>query len=327
MFIAPRKEYALLLKTGTLPLGKRTLVMGILNVTPDSFSDGGKYADFKKAVAHALQMQKDGVDIIDVGGESTRPGAQSVSVQAELDRVLPVIKGIAETSAIPISIDTSKAAVAAAALEAGASIVNDVTAFQADPGMPAILVETGAPVLLMHMKGTPRTMQQNPTYDDVVGEISRFLRQAIEKLPLDFRGVQGAPPPEPASLCELRTPTSELGTADCRLRTPNSELRTSSRVLIDPGIGFGKTTAHNLEILARLNEFAVLNYPLVVGASRKSFIGNVLNLPVGERLEGTAASVAAAILGGAHIVRVHDVLQMRRVADICDAVRASGHDV
>lgn len=294
MFIAPRKQYVIPLKTSPLLVGKKTIVMGILNVTPDSFSDGGRFADHSAAVAHALQMARDGADIIDVGGESTRPGAEPVSAEVELERVIPVIREIAKRNRIPISIDTSKAIVARAALEAGASIVNDVTAMSGDPEMAAVVAETGAAVVLMHMKGTPRTMQQNPTYDDVVREIAEFLRRAIERLPLEFRGVGGANP-------------------------------SFSRVLIDPGIGFGKTTSHNLEILARLDEFASLDCPLVVGPSRKSFIGNVLNLPVGERLEGTAASVAAAIFGGAHIVRVHDVLPMRRVADLCDAVRASRH--
>jgi len=256
--------------------------MGILNVTPDSFSDGGRYLDPDAAVARAKEMAAEGADIIDIGGESTRPGAEPVGADEELRRVLPVIERLGGDCP-PVSIDTSKAAVARAALAAGASIVNDVTALRGDREMAAVVAESGAGLVLMHMRGEPRTMQKNPRYDDVVGEIGAFFEER-----LDFARRAGIAP---------------------------------EQIVLDPGIGFGKTLSHNLEILRRLGEFLRLGRPVLVGPSRKSFIGHILGTPVEQRLEGTAAAVAAAVLGRASVVRVHDVKEMRRVALVAEAIR------
>lgn len=256
----------------------RTLVMGILNVTPDSFSDGGKWVDVDRAVARGLEMRAQGADIVDVGGESTRPGAPPVGADEEMRRVLPVIERLGGR----ISIDTSKAVVAEAALRAGARIVNDVTALR-DPRMARVVARAGAAVILMHMKGSPRTMQKNPRYRDVVRDISDFLRR--------------------------------------RLRRALSAGIPRDRILVDPGIGFGKRPEHNLEILRRLSEFRRLGCPIAIGTSRKSFIGQVLGRDVHERLAGTAATVAAAVLRGADLVRVHDVKEMADVARMSDALK------
>ncbi len=261
--------------------GKRTYLMGILNVTPDSFSDGGRFFDQTDAVLHAFQMIKDGADIIDVGGESTRPGAEQISVEEEVSRVVPVIQKLRQRSKVPVSIDTSKAAVAVEALKAGANIVNDITGLHADPRMADTIAERGASVVVMHIKGTPRDMQSNPVYDDLVGEVYRYLDEAVETA--KAKGIR--------------------------------------QVIIDPGIGFGKTVDHNLELIGRLAEFRKIGVPVLIGVSRKSFIGKILDTPVESRLEGTAAAVAASILNGADIVRVHDVREMRRVALVADAVR------
>lgn len=265
-----------------LKLGDRTYVMGILNVTPDSFSDGGLYQSVELAVRRAREMVGQGADIVDIGGESTRPGAQPVSLKEELGRVLPVIEELARVIDVPISVDTMKAEVARRALEAGAHIINDVSGLHADPGVARVVADYGAAVVIMHMKGTPGTMQHNPTYECVVSEIGSYLKRAVE----------GA---------------VEAGIA-------------RDRIIVDPGIGFGKTTEHNLTILRRLREFKALGQPLLVGTSRKSLIGNVLNLPANERLEGTAATVAASIMNGADIIRVHDVKEMKRVAVMTDAI-------
>jgi len=262
----------------------RVHVMGILNVTPDSFSDGGLYFDLPKAVARARAMAAEGATILDIGGESTRPGAESVSADEELRRVLPVVEQLKDDHLI-LSIDTLKSAVARAALEAGAHIVNDVTALRGDPDMAATIAEFGAGVVLMHMQGTPRTMQVNPAYDDVVAEITAFF--------------------EDRRACALRA-----GIKD-------------AQIVFDPGIGFGKTVEHNLILLRRLGEFQKLCRPILVGPSRKSFIGKVLGLDIENRLEGTAAAVAAAVLAGASIVRVHDVRAMARVARLSEAIRRS----
>jgi dihydropteroate synthase len=264
-------------------LGKRTLVMGILNVTPDSFSDGGRFLDRDAAVRHALAMARDGADIIDVGGESTRPGGEPVSVEEEIVRVVPVISELAARIERPISIDTYKSATAAAALDAGASMINDISGMAFDPEMRKLAAARRCPVILMHIKGTPRDMQKNPTYDDVIGEITHYLRQRI------LEAVQAG--------------------VDERM------------IIIDPGIGFGKAVRHNLEILRRLGELRSLGRPILVGVSRKSTIGQVLGgLPPEERLEGTAAAVAISIAGGASMVRVHDVKEMVRVARMTDAI-------
>lgn len=265
----------------TLTFGERTLIMGILNVTPDSFSDGGRYMSLDAAVARAEEMAEEGADIIDVGGESTRPGADPVDEEEEKRRVLPVIEEIAKRIDLPISIDTYKPSVAREAINCGASIINDITALS-NPEMISLAAETKVGVVLMHMKGTPKTMQLSPEYDSLISEIYAFLKERIE------RAVEGGVSPD--------------------------------RIIIDPGIGFGKRVEHNLEIIRRLREFKSLGKPILIGTSRKSFIGHVLDLPVEERVEGTAATVAISIANGADIVRVHDVKQMKRVAAMTDAI-------
>ncbi len=263
-----------------LNFGLRTFIMGILNVTPDSFSDGGKYLDVDKAVARAEEMVKEGADVIDVGGESTRPGARPVAVKEELRRVIPVITAIKEKLKVLISIDTQKAKVARQAVEAGADIVNDVSALRADPEMIKVIKRFDIPVILMHMKGRPRTMQKNPHYNDVISEIYYFLKERINWA--KKHGID------------------------------------ENKIIIDPGIGFGKTLNHNLEIIRRLREFKSLGRPILVGTSRKSFIGTILNLPPQERLNGTLASCALAITNGADILRVHDVKQVKQLAKVMD---------
>jgi dihydropteroate synthase len=269
-----------------LELGGYTLIMGILNVTPDSFSDGGLFAKVEAAVEHAEDMVAQGADIIDVGGESSRPGADTVSVEAEKARVLPVIERLVGTVEVPISIDTYKSSVARDALSMGACIVNDITALRGDPDMASVVAEAGAPVILMHMKGTPKDMQLDPHYDSLIPEIASFLRTRIQAA-IDA----GIP---------------------------------QNQIIIDPGIGFGKTVAHNLEIIRRLREFKSLGKPILIGTSRKSFIGKVLGLSTDDRLEGTAASIAVAIANGADIVRVHDVKEAARVVRMTDAIVRSG---
>ncbi len=263
-------------------LSEATLVMGILNITPDSFSDGGQFYERDRAVEHALRMVEEGADILDVGGESTRPGAEAISEEEELDRVIPVIEGIRRSVEVPISIDTSKSGVARLALDAGADMLNDVSALRIDLGIAELAAERAVPLCLMHMLGMPKTMQVSPEYGDLMGEIIAFLRERAEA-------------------------AAEAGVEP-------------GNILVDPGIGFGKTVAHNLEILRRLQELRGLGYPVLIGPSRKSFIGRVLNLPERERLEGTAASVALSIANGADIVRVHDVKEMVRVAGLADAI-------
>jgi dihydropteroate synthase len=265
--------------------GTRTFVMGVLNATPDSFSDGGRYLSVENALQHAREMIAAGVDIIDVGGESTRPGADWVSAAQEVERVVPVIRALSEEVSVPISIDTYKPEVARAALAAGASIINDINGLR-QAEMLSLAAETGVPVILMHMQGEPRTMQQNPSYQNVVAEVLDWLEQACNRA--QAAGVK------------------------------------REQLIIDPGIGFGKTTEHNLMLLRRLRDLRILGYPILVGTSRKSLVGNVLQLPVDQRSEGTAATVAAAILQGADIVRVHDVEAMRRVAVMSDAIANVG---
>lgn len=266
----------------TLTLGVHTHVMGILNITPDSFSDGGCYLDAEQAVARAELMVAEGATLIDIGGESSRPGALPVSIDEELVRILPVIRAIAGTVDVLLSVDTYKAEVARRALETGAHLINDITALQGDATMASVVAEMEAGLILMHMKGTPRTMQQAPQYNDVVHEVCTSLQDSIQ-----IAEAQGVAP---------------------------------DRIIIDPGIGFGKTTEHNLEILKRLREFRGLNRPLLIGTSRKSFIGNILDLPVTDRVEGTAATVCWAIAHGADIVRVHDVKVNVRAAQMTDAL-------
>lgn len=266
-------------------LAKRTYIMGVLNVTPDSFSDGGRFFDEEVAVSYALQMGKEGADIIDVGGESSRPGARPVSVKEEIDRVVPIVKKIASQTNKPISIDTYKWPVAEAALGAGAAMVNDITGLR-NKRMVKLMAEREVPVVIMHMKGSPQTMQKNPQYESLMGEIVGFLRSQAE------------------TACSA-------GVA-------------KDKIIVDPGIGFGKMVEHNLEIMKRLSELKSLGYPIMIGTSRKSFIGKVLDLPLEQRLEGTAATIAYGISQGASIVRVHDVKQMSRVVRMTDAmVRAT----
>jgi len=277
-----RTTFRLECRGTALEVGKRTLIMGIVNVTPDSFSDGGEFLDPEAAVAHAERLAEEGADILDIGGESTRPGAQPVDARTELARVIPVIEALASRVNVPISIDTSKARVAERALEAGASIINDVTALRGDPGMRAVAAHSGVPVILMHMKGTPRTMQRNPTYDDLTGEIIGHLRASM-------------------------TMAVRAGVRE-------------EQIIVDPGIGFGKTLGHNLEIMRRLGELRSLGRPILLGTSRKSMIGAILDVPPPERLFGTAATLAFGIQRGAHILRVHDVRPAVHVARMTDAM-------
>ncbi|MGQ9476072.1 MAG: dihydropteroate synthase [Actinomycetota bacterium] len=280
------EERTLVLGGKEYRLGERTLVMGIVNVTPDSFSDGGKYFHASAAVEHGLRLVEEGADILDIGGESTRPGSDFIPLDEELRRVMPVVEGLAERAGVPLSIDTTKAEVARRALDAGCSMVNEISAMRLDPDMLPLVVERGVPFCLMHMQGLPKDMQVSPHYQDVVGEIAAFLRERVE---VALRA--GADP---------------------------------SSIILDPGIGFGKNLGHNLEILRRLPELKSLGYPLLLGTSRKSFIGMILDLPVEERLEGTAASVALGVAGGADIVRVHDVREMVRVVRVAEAIVGRG---
>ena len=267
---------------GSISFGRRTAVMGVLNVTPDSFSDGGDWMDPDRAVRRARKMVREGADLIDVGGESTRPGARAVPAAEEMRRVVPVIERLAGEK-ILVSIDTSKAAVARAAFKAGAKILNDVTALRGDRAMAKTAATAGVGVILMHMKGTPGTMQKNPVYGDVVAEIIGFFRENLKSA---WRaGIE------------------------------------HDKIILDPGIGFGKLPEHNLEILRRLDEFRSLGRPLAIGTSRKSFIGRALGRRVHDRLSGTGATVAAAILRGADLVRVHDVREMADVARMTDLLR------
>ena len=283
-----RKRFRLLLRSRALILGERTLVMGVLNVTPDSFSDGGAYLDSGEAVARALQLEQDGADILDIGGESTRPGATLISPEEELRRILPVIQALRGRLRIPMSVDTRSADVAEAALRAGAEILNDVSGLRMDPRLGEVGRRTRAPLILMHMRGTPQTMQRGPFAREVIRDVMAGLRDAV-----------------------ARAKRAGLG---------------KTQLLLDPGIGFGKKHEQNFEILARLPEFARLGCPIVIGTSRKAFLGKALagsggpSAPPGDRLLGTAATVTASILGGAHIVRVHDVAEMARVARVADAI-------
>jgi dihydropteroate synthase len=265
---------------------ERTLVMGILNVTPDSFSDGGRFLDRATAVAHATQMVDDGADILDVGGESTRPRSTPVSADDELERVHPVIERLSELHpGVPISIDTRKADVAAEALDAGATIVNDVSG-GADPAMFDVVRDRKAALVLMHMQGDPTTMQEAPHYDDVVGEVHEYLRQRIE--------------------------VAELAGID------------AERIAIDPGIGFGKDLEHNLELMHGVDALLDLGRPVMVGPSRKKFIGTILDLPEEERVEGTVGAVIWMLARGAHLVRVHDVKEVVRAVRVSDAIARAG---
>jgi dihydropteroate synthase len=267
-----------------LDFSRKTHVMGIVNVTPDSFSDGGAFLERERAIAQAEMLAEQGADILDIGGESTRPGSDPVPFEEEVRRTMPVIESVAKKVSLPISIDTYKAAVAQRALDAGASMVNDVSGLSLDPDMARLVATYRVPVIVMHIKGKPKDMQENPVYHALIPEIKEFFRQRIAV-------AVGAGIPE-------------------------------DLVIIDPGIGFGKTFDHNLQILRGLGEFGCLGRPVAVGVSRKAFLGKILDgASVTERLEGTAAAVAVSIMNGAHIVRVHDVKEMVRVAKVVDAIK------
>jgi dihydropteroate synthase len=267
-----------------LRLGGRALVMGIVNVTPDSFSDSGRHALAEAAITHGLELVRQGADLLDVGGESSRPGAPSVPVEEELRRVLPVVKELAARTSVPLSLDTCKAAVAEAGLAAGADVVNDITALRGDPAMAGVVAAHRAGLVLMHMQGTPQTMQLAPHYDNVLAEVRRFLEERLQA-------------------------AAHAGIA-------------AGQVVLDPGIGFGKTTEHNLELLARLDEFQSLGRPVCLGVSRKGFLGKVLGRPLHERLAGSlAAACHAVVRGAAQVIRAHDVAPTRDAVTLLAALR------
>jgi dihydropteroate synthase len=269
----------------SLDFSKKTYIMGILNVTPDSFSDGGLYFDKSSAIERAYQIVEEGADIIDIGGESTRPGSEPISIDEELKRTIPVIESIVKKIEVPISIDTYKSGVAKSALDAGASMVNDISGLRFDPRMSEVVYEYKVPVVIMHIKGTPKDMQVNPVYEALIPEIMDYFRMGI-------------------------TIATRAGIAE-------------DKIIIDPGIGFGKTFDHNLEIINNLQVFTLLEKPILIGPSRKAFIGKILGeVPVTERLEGTAAAVAISIMNGANIIRVHDVKEMVKVAKVADSIKS-----
>jgi dihydropteroate synthase len=278
-----KTHYSIRCQKRTLTLGKRTLLMGILNVTPDSFSDGGLFFDKKKAVAHGLRMVEEGADIIDIGGESTRPGSKPLELEEELRRVIPVIESLAKEIDVPISIDTYKSGVAQRAIEAGAEIINDISGLHFDPGLAQVAAKEDVPIVLMHIRGIPETMQKNVHYDSLFSEILHYLKESIQMA-------------ESAGL-------------------------DPQRIIIDPGIGFGKTVEDSLLIIKNLYEFRVLGKPILLGTSRKSFIGKILSAEAGDRLEGTLSSIAIGVLNGAHIIRSHDVLQAKKAIAVADAIR------
>lgn len=261
---------------------ERPVLMGVLNVTPDSFSDGGRFLGHPEALRRMEEMQAGGADIIDIGGESSRPGASPVTEEEELRRVMPAVEAAARHLDLPISIDTTKSGVARAALDAGAEVINDISGLRFDPGLAELAAESGAGLVLMHIRGEPRTMQRDIHYDDLMGEI----------------------------VAELRGSTERALAAGCR----------AEQLVVDPGIGFGKTAEHNLAIINQLGDLLELGYPVLIGPSRKSFIGKTLGLEVGERLEATMAACVVALLRGARLFRVHDVMEARRALDMAEAI-------
>jgi len=281
-----RTQYSLRCRNQELTLGKRTLLMGILNVTPDSFSDGGLFLDKEKAISYGLGMVAEGVDIIDIGGESTRPGSKPLDPEEELRRVIPVIESLSKEVDVPISIDTYKAVVAQRAIEAGAQIINDISGLHFEPSLAQIAAREDTPLVLMHIRGTPETMQKDIHYRSLFPEIIRYLKDSI--------------------------------------RTAESAGLDPGQIIIDPGIGFGKTVEDNLLLLKHLSEFRILGKPILLGTSRKSFIGKILNTGVENRLEGTLATIAIGVLNGAHIIRCHDVPQAKKAIAVADAVRLAG---
>jgi dihydropteroate synthase len=278
-----KTRYILRCRKRTLPLGKRTLLMGVLNVTPDSFSDGGLFFSKEKAIAHGIRMVEEGADIIDIGGESTRPGSKPLELEEELHRVIPVIESLTKEVNVPISIDTYKSSVAQRAIEAGAEIVNDISALKFDPSLAQVAAKEDTPLVLMHIRGTPETMQKNVYYESLLSEILRSLKDSIRMA--ESAGVD------------------------------------PQQIIVDPGIGFGKTIEDNLLIIKNLYELRILGKPILLGTSRKSFIGKILNAKVGDRLEGTLSSIAIGVLNGAHLIRSHDVLQAKKAIAVADAIR------
>jgi dihydropteroate synthase len=281
-----RKGYLLEIGQRVLDLSSRTHLMGVLNVTPDSFSDGDRFFELEEAVEQGLKLAEEGADIIDVGGESTRPGSEPVAIEEELRRVIPVIEELAKRIKTPVSIDTYKSRVAKEALDSGASMVNDITGLRFDPEIKKVVAKYDVPVVLMHIQGTPKNMQESPKYENLLEDVKSYLSQSI-------------------SIAE------KAGIGE-------------DKIIIDPGIGFGKTLNDNLMILKNLVEFKNLGRPVMIGVSRKSFIGKILDLPTDERLEGSLASMAVAIMNGANILRVHDVKESKRVAKLVDAILKSG---
>lgn len=277
-----KKEFILNFRHRKYNLSERTHIMGVLNVTPDSFSDGGKFLSIDKAVSHALKMVEEGADIIDIGGESTRPGSQPVSLEEETQRVIPVIEALAKKIQIPISIDTYKSQIALKAMEAGAEMINDISGLRFDSAMVKLASKYNVPVIIMHIKGTPQNMQESPYYENVIKEIKDYFEERINFA--DSFGIK------------------------------------EENIILDPGIGFGKRFEDNLSILKNLKEFKKLEKPLLVGLSRKSFIGKILDLPVEERLEGSLGALAYSIVQGANIARVHDVKESVQVAKVVDAI-------
>jgi len=273
----------IVLKNKTLDFSRRAYIMGVLNLTPDSFFDGRMFPEPEAAVQHAFRMEAEGADIIDLGGESTRPGAQAVPLKEEFRRVLPVLKRLSGRLKVPISIDTYKSEVAERCIQCGAEMVNDISGLYFDPRMKEVVARHQVPVIVMHMKGTPRDMQKDPQYRDLIGEILSYFRESISRA--DAAGVP------------------------------------ADKIIIDPGIGFGKSFTHNLDILKGLESFKVLGKPIMVGVSRKSFLGKILDLPVDERLEGSIAAALYAVLRGANIVRVHDVAATVRALRTVEAIQ------
>ena len=280
----PRAAYTVKAADWTLTMGERTLVMGILNVTPDSFSDKGRYYGVETSVRRAWEIAEEGADILDIGGESTRPGSAGVDAKEEINRVIPTLEALAKGPKypLPISVDTTKSEVARAALERGAAIINDISAMTVDPRIGVVASEYGAAIVLMHMRGTPQTMQTLPPSPDILGEIDVWAKDAVAR----------------ASGCGL----------------------SHDRIILDPGVGFGKTAAQNVEIVANIRRIAAAGFPVLIGTSRKSFIGAVTRKPANDRIFGTCATIAASILFGAHIVRVHDVAAAREIADVTDVI-------
>ena len=281
-----KTHYTIRCRKRTFKLGKQTLLMGVLNVTPDSFSDGGLFFDKEKAIAHGLRMVEEGADLIDIGGESTKPGSKPLGLEEELRRVIPVIEALVKEVDVPISIDTYKSTVAKKAIEAGAQMINDISGLNFDPDLAQVAAKEDVPLVLMHIRGTPETMQKHVHYESLFSEILQYLRESIQRA-------------ESAGL-------------------------DPGQIIIDPGIGFGKTLEDNLLIIKNLQEFRILGKPILLGTSRKTFIGKILHAEVTERLEGTLSSIAIGVLNGAHIIRCHDVLQAKRVIAVADAIRLAG---